>query len=187
MADKEVKTQEIKEPVTDTIATKKVVVHPQDDGTAMVIRRPLRNPYFWLIIVSAVALALIIAGIIVAVVRHQEMQTNGPVTQPGYSSFGGRFGDGSGRGSYWSETSSQNGPTTTTSVTNYTYTSGVVTKVSNGSLTVAGNGKAQTIKTNSSTQYVGNTKPAVNDSVTILGTADSNGTITATQVQVDNE
>jgi len=190
MAEKEVKvTKDVKQPNTDKIESEKVTQTSPTVGGTTVGHHPLSSPYFWLIISSAVLLALIIAGIVAAAIRHHEMEQQ--ANRPGYGwsslvtgsgPFGGRT-----HGYYWSTTSSQDGPTTTTTVTNYTYTSGVVTKVSGDSLTVAGNGKAETIKTNSSTQYIGDTKPAVNDSVTIVGTADSKGTITATQIRVNND
>jgi hypothetical protein len=82
--------------------------------------------------------------------------------------------------------SSTDGPTTTTTQTTYTLTQGVVTKVSDDSLTIAGNGKAQKVATNSSTIYVSNVKPTENDSVAVWGTSDSKGNITATKVEVLN-
>lgn len=61
---------------------------------------------------------------------------------------------------------------------------GVVTNVSGGNFTLAGGGTTNTVTTNSSTQYTGASKVAVNDSVVVLGTV-SNGTFTATHVIVN--
>lgn len=81
--------------------------------------------------------------------------------------------------------STSDGLTTTTTNKTYTQTQGVVTTVNKDSIVVAGGGKAQTIKTNGDTTYVGDTKPAVNDTVVVVGTKDGD-TITATQVDVYN-
>jgi hypothetical protein len=54
----------------------------------------------------------------------------------------------------------------TVTTTVYNYLTGVVVAVNSDNIVVAGNGKQTTIKTNSSTTYVGN-KPVVNDTVTI--------------------
>lgn len=77
------------------------------------------------------------------------------------------------------------GLTTTTTNTTYTQTRGVVTAVNTDAVTVAGGGKTQTIKTNSSTKYADDMKPKVNDSVVITGTKDGD-VLTATQVAVIN-
>jgi hypothetical protein len=81
--------------------------------------------------------------------------------------------------------SSSDGLTTTTTNTTYTQTQGVVTQVNSDNIVVAGGGKTQKITTNSSTTYVGDTKPAVNDTVVVVGTK-SGDTITATQIEVFN-
>jgi hypothetical protein len=87
--------------------------------------------------------------------------------------------------SYNVQQSSSDGLTTTTTNTTYTQTQGVVTAVNSDSIVVAGGGKTQTIKTNSSTTYASDTKPAVNDTVVVVGTKDGD-TITATQIAVYN-
>jgi hypothetical protein len=79
--------------------------------------------------------------------------------------------------------STSDGLTTTTTNQTFTQTQGVVTAVSGDSITVAGGGKTQVIKTNGDTTYMDNEKPAVNDTVVIVGTKDGD-TITATEIRV---
>ena len=62
--------------------------------------------------------------------------------------------------------------------------SGVVTAVTDTNFTLAGGGVSNVIQTNSTTQYLNNQKPAINDSVQVEGTT-SNGALTATQVIVE--
>jgi len=74
-------------------------------------------------------------------------------------------------------------PTDGTTITRLT---GVVTQVNGDSFTIAGNGTTKTIKTNADTSYNSTDKKvSVNDSVIVTGT-DSNGTFTATTVNVVN-
>ncbi len=61
---------------------------------------------------------------------------------------------------------------------------GVVTVVNGDKLTIAGNGTTSTVTTTSSTQYVGASSAAVDDTVDVMGTS-SNGTLTATQIVVN--
>ena len=75
------------------------------------------------------------------------------------------------------------GLTTTTTNQTFTQTQGVVTAANGDSITVAGGGKTQVIKTNGDTAYMDDTKPAVNDTVVIVGTKDGD-TITATEIRV---
>ena len=91
------------------------------------------------------------------------------------------YGSGIGYGQYI-QTQVSSGSVTTTV---YNYQTGVVTAVNNDSIVIAGNGRQTTIKTNSSTQYVNDKKPAVNDTVSVVGTTTDN-TITATQINVIN-
>jgi hypothetical protein len=58
--------------------------------------------------------------------------------------------------------------------------------VNNDNIVIAGNGKQTTIKTNSSTTYVDDVKPAENDTVVIAGTT-KDGTVTATHIRVANK
>jgi hypothetical protein len=69
-------------------------------------------------------------------------------------------------------------------VTNQIRLSGVVTAVSDSSFTIAGGGTTNTIQTNSSTQYSGDSKASVNDTVIVVGTT-SNSVFTATQVVIN--
>jgi hypothetical protein len=61
---------------------------------------------------------------------------------------------------------------------------GVVTKVDGDTVTVAGGGKTNTVKTSSSTQYSGGSNVAVNDTVIVAGTL-NNGTYDATNIVVN--
>ncbi len=66
-------------------------------------------------------------------------------------------------------------------------TRGVVLSVTNDGFTMAGNGKQYTVKTTSSTTYNTHAKSvAVNDSIIVDG-ANTNGIITATRVNVENQ
>ena len=68
----------------------------------------------------------------------------------------------------------------------YTYQTGVVVAVNSDNIVIAGNGTQTTIKTNSSTTYTNDIKPAVNDTVVIAGTTASDSSITATEIRVAN-
>lgn len=61
---------------------------------------------------------------------------------------------------------------------------GVVTAVNGDKLTIAGDGKTSTVTTTSSTQYLGASSAAVNDTVGVTGTS-ANGVLTATQIAVN--
>jgi hypothetical protein len=63
--------------------------------------------------------------------------------------------------------------------------SGVVTLVNGSDFLIAGNGTKKTIKTTSSTQYVGKTKVEANDSVMILG-SEQGGNFVASTVRILN-
>ena len=93
--------------------------------------------------------------------------------------YGGQPFDGTGR--YISTEVTNDSVTTTV----YNYKRGVVVAVNKDSIEIAGGGKRTTIKTNSSTVYTDDTKPAVNDTVTVTGTT-TDGTITATEITVQN-
>lgn len=63
--------------------------------------------------------------------------------------------------------------------------SGVVAAVSGSTITVAGNGQSTQVSVDDNTTYAGATKPAaVNDNITVTGTAGSNTTFTATAVRL---
>lgn len=164
MAEKEVEVKE--EKVTNVVARKK----PQ-------------TWVMWTVIAGFVLLILLIAAVIYAkhVINDRAVLTGRQQTQ--ITTMHG--GMGYRQSTFYSQSSSTDGPTTTTTTQKYTYTEGVVTQVNSGSIVVAGNGKTQTITTNSSTTY-DSTKPAVNDTVRIVGTADSNNAVTATEVAVAN-
>jgi len=72
------------------------------------------------------------------------------------------------------------------STTNSTINSGVVTSVSGSSFVIAGNGNQTTVNTTGDTTYnTTDKKVSVNDSVIVTGTK-SNNTVTATDVRIMN-
>jgi len=99
----------------------------------------------------------------------------------GYHGWGGGYRSAT----FYTQSSETDGPTTTTTTVQRTYTQGVVKSVSGDNIVVVGNGKEETIKTDSDTVYTTDTKPEANDSVVIIGTADGD-TITADRVTVAN-
>jgi len=86
---------------------------------------------------------------------------------------------------YGTAVQTQVGSDNTVTTTVYTYQTGVVVAVNSDNIVIAGSGKQTTIKTTSSTNYVNNQKPVVNDTVRVAGTTD-NGTTTATDIAVIN-
>lgn len=68
---------------------------------------------------------------------------------------------------------------------NYQRIRGVVTAVSGDTFTVAGNGATNSVKTDSSTEYIGGDSVKVNDTVLVLGTT-SESTFTASKVYINN-
>jgi hypothetical protein len=134
-------------------------------------------------IVVVVYLMLVVAGLWVVhsfVAEHRNVGNNLNTQQVGRYQLNWR---GDRTFNVWQ--SNSDGLTTTTTNTTYTQTEGVVTAVNGDSITVAGGGKTQTIKTNSSTTYADDVKPVVNDTVVVVGTKDGD-TITATQISVYN-
>jgi len=138
----------------------------------------------WVVIGAVVLTALIVVGALVAGRMLLNRYNNSMFVRGGTSVVvpHPRFG---GERTFSVSQSSSDGLTTTTTNTTYTQTQGVVTQVNSDNIIVAGGGKTQTIKTDSSTTYVGDTKPAVNDTVVVVGTK-SGDTITATQIEVFN-
>lgn len=181
MAEKE-QTKHIKEEVTEK--TTSVSNAPVNGAVA-----ERRHSKSWVIaivaIVVVVYLMLMVGGLwfFHTLADHRNgIPANGTTSMGRYM---GHQGFGSGERTYTVRQSSSDGLTTTTTNTTYTQTQGVVTAVNSDNIVVAGGGKTQTIKTNSSTTYVDNTKPAVNDTVVVVGTKDGD-TITATQIAVYN-
>lgn len=186
MADKEIIKKETENENGEVVRTEKVT--KSESVNAAVAGRPSRK-FIWTIIISIVVLYLIIV-IIGSMIFHAARQTQTTGANGNSTSSAQRFGRPgmsgmSGDRTYNVSQSNSDGLTTTTTNTTYTQTQGVITAVNSDNVVVAGGGKTQTIKTNSSTTYVGDTKPAVNDTVVIVGTKDGD-TITATQVQVYN-
>ena len=137
------------------------------------------------VVIGAVVLYAIIAIVGVWALRMWNERHTAMTDLPQMSQRFDVYHRGMGERTFTSRSSSSDGLTTTTTTTVYTQTQGVVTKVDGDTITVAGGGKTQTIKTDASTTYSDDTKPAVNDTVVIVGTKDSD-TITATQVAVYN-
>lgn len=180
-----------KEHVKDEVVKEKTTsVHAHNGVSAPVAVVP-RHSRQWVIgvvaIIIVVYLMLMVAGLWIfhAVAAHQNAATTNTrgvlseqqVNRRGFGMTGDR--------TYNVRQTNSDGLTATTTTTTYTQTQGVVTAVNSDSIVVAGGGKTQTIKTNSSTAYANDTKAAVNDTVVIVGTKDGN-TITATQIAVYN-
>lgn len=185
MADKEIK----KEAINKEGPTKASVVTAPAHETTVVATPPVRERQLWVVWVVIVGfivlMLLVIAAIVVSNCISENAVDQSDNSQIPYSSRHMQYGYGN-DGSYYQTTTNTDGPTTTTTTMRYTQTIGVVTQVNANNIVVAGNGKSQTITTNSSTTYDNDTKPAVNDTVNVIGTADSNGNITATEVMVVN-
>lgn len=181
MAEKE-QTKHVKETVTE----KTTSANDMPAGDIAVDRRSSKS---WVIAIVAIVvviyLMLVVGGLwfFHTVADHRNgYGSNGAVTSQQQIKRSGFWG---GERMYTIRQSSSDGLTTTTTNTTYTQTQGVVTAVNKDSIVIAGGGKTQTIKTNSSTNYVDDTKPAVNDTVVAVGTKDGD-TITATQIAVYN-
>lgn len=199
MADKDVKKEDISAEKPVEKSQKGAQAVPVAAGATMASSAPALDDrsrqvwVIWVVIVGFVVLILlVVAAIVVAHSVHEDNLDNRSQAMDRRDGNGFGFGysyDGYGgypNGSLYTQTSNSNGLTTTTTTTRYTYTTGVVTQVNSGSIVVAGNGQSQTIAIDPSTTYDG-TKPAVNDTVYVIGTADSNGKITATEIQVAND
>lgn len=195
MADKEPTNKVVKTETTQTTDARDNQNRPIETsannaaGTVnpTAIRTPeqSRRRTIWLI-VACVAAYVILMAIVFGIFFHNAFNhlNNQTSRQP----FGNQMyqrGRLSGDRSYNVRQQQSDGLTTTTTTTTYTQTEGVITAVNTDSVVVAGGGKTQTIKTNGSTQYVNNVKPAVNDTVVVTGTK-SGDTLTATQVAVYN-
>jgi hypothetical protein len=182
MAEKETKTS-IKTIETETDLP---VTPPTKRDTKITDEAKVAKKSSWVVwlVIACVVVALLIAGGAVALIRAVHTnRPNGSYNVTGTTTLRQRFIP---RQQFvYSTQTSTSGPTTSTTTTTYTYTQGVVTAVNSGSIMVAGNGKSQTIKTTSTTTY-DSSKPAVNDSVVIVGTSDSSGVITATEINVTN-
>jgi len=158
------------------------VPHADASGTARA-----KRPEAWVIWVTIVGFVVLIALVVAAIIVAHIVNDNRTLSDQNRTTMTahGRFGRDP-WSSYYEQTTSTNGPTTTTTTTRYTVTQGVVSKVNSNSIVVVGNGQSQTITTNSSTTYTNGTKPAVNDTVQIIGTADSSDNVTANTVTVEN-
>lgn len=73
----------------------------------------------------------------------------------------------------------------TSTSTSSTRLSGVVTAVSGDTITVAGGGTTTKVTATGSTNYTGSSEPAkVNDSIVVVGTQNSDGSLTATSIRL---
>jgi hypothetical protein len=183
MAEKE-QTKHVREEVTEKTSTDRGAEAPINGATAQ-----RRHSKSWVVAVVAIVvviyLMLMVGGLWFF---HSLADHRNGMSTTGITTMGQQVEQPEFRGDqrmYTVQQSSSDGLTTTTTNTTYTQTQGVVTAVNSDNIVVAGGGKTQTIKTNSSTNYVDSTKPVVNDTVVIVGTKDGD-TITATQVAVYN-
>lgn len=171
MAEKE-HTKEVKEEVAGPVKT-------------VPVQQRSRQWVIGIVAIVVVIYAMLVVGglwVFHSIANHQNSVGGMTMSQHmGRQGFAGPAGERT----YSVSQSSSDGLTTTTTNTTYTQTQGVVTAVNGDSIVVAGGGKTQTIKTNSSTTYVDDVKAAVNDTVVVVGTKDGD-TITATQIAVYN-
>jgi len=120
---------------------------------------------------GAVFILIIIVGLISGVAFHHRLNENVSIIQDkGFGAPGMMLR--SGERTQWNSTQA-----------NQQVLSGVVTGVNGTTFTLAGEGNTNSITTNDSTQYTNDTKPAVNDTVTVYGTT-NNGVFTAQEVVV---
>ncbi len=172
MADKEIKVEEKHEEVEHS--EPKVVV--TDD------KKNRRGLIITLSIAGLVFLGLLIGGTVW--LFNSAAQQRLARDRPGFgNSMTTRFDTTPGYGYGRSIQTEVTDDKVTTTV--YTYQTGVVIAVNSDNIVIAGNGKQTTIKTNSSTKYTDDVKPAANDTVVIAGTTDD-GTTTATEIRVAN-
>jgi hypothetical protein len=139
------------------------------------------------LIATLIIVVLIVLGLVmVAGFMMNNRYQRGLMDQPNFTvnsmMRNGHYGSGASYGQYV-QTQASSGSVTTTV---YNYQTGVVIAVNSDNIVIAGNGQQTTIKTNSSTQYIGGKKPVVNDTVSVVGTTTDN-TITATQIGVVNQ
>jgi hypothetical protein len=150
---------------------------------AVVARNKRRVLILWVTGLVVVIVGLLVAAAVLAFVGISRDSSTRPTFGDGSRGFARSFGGDSQFGYGTSVQTSATNNTVTTTV--YTELTGVVTAVNDGSIVVAGNGTTETITTNSSTVYDNSVKPAVNDTVTIVGTT-SGSTTTATEIGVNN-
>jgi hypothetical protein len=147
-------------------------VEPTPDSNQHPAHVPLsnwRNP--WVILASVLVLVFIVFGLISHAAVHFGPQmytritgTSGPAGVGPWGPVGARRSVAIAPGS--------------------SEVQGVVTAVDGNKLTIAGDGTTSTVYTSSSTQYVGASSVAVNDTVDVTGTS-SDGTFTATGISIN--
>jgi hypothetical protein len=181
-----------KEHIKEEVVTEKTSSGHLENGVPVRAAGVRRHSRQWVIaivaIVVVVYLMLVVGGLWIfhSIAEQQNVGQNNTAGGMGTARQAGRSGFGANADrTYNLRQSSSDGLTTTTTNTTYTQTEGVVTAVNSDNIVVAGGGKTQTITTNSSTTYANDTKPAVNDTVVVVGTKDGD-TITATQIAVYN-
>ena len=185
MTEKEVEKHEIEEKEVSVKKTKHL--ESAGDKNSEITRVKSRKWMIWSIVGASGVLLIIVSGAIVfhnARERAMEDRFDGHDIHIIGGSYGNRGGYQS--GSFYSQSSETDGPTITTTTVKRTYTQGVVKSVSNGKVVVVGNGQEETIITNDDTTYDDDTKPAVNDTVIIVGTVGDDDRITANRISVAN-
>jgi hypothetical protein len=172
-----------KETIEEETVVKDEPVAAVDVDEAVVARNKRRVLILWVTGLVVVIVGLLVAAAVLAFVGISRDSSARPTFGDGSRGFARSFGGDSQFGYGTSVQTSATNNTVTTTV--YTELTGVVTAVNDGSIVVAGNGTTETITTNSSTVYDNSVKPAVNDTVTIVGTT-SGSTTTATEIGVNN-
>jgi hypothetical protein len=124
---------------------------------------------------SVVLVAVIIGGLMFVRAHHEQELTTRPGMMGQLDQNGGQqlFNRGGTRRGGMMQSAAANG---------------VVTTITGDTITVAGQGKTVTVKKSSTTTIGGDkTDIAVNDSVIVFGTANSDGSVNATRIDVRNE
>lgn len=140
------------------------------------------QPPWTLIAVGVIATVLIVAVVAVGWLQLESLhRTTRVASRYGMQQNDTNFGNGGNQGSYYGGGGSMRGRATRPTL------SGVVTTVTDSTVTVSGNGKQVTVDKTSSTAVSGDsTTIAVNDTVLVYGTTASDGTVTATRIVVRN-
>lgn len=140
------------------------------------------QPPWPLIAVGVIATVLIVAVVAVGWLQLESLhRTTRVASRYGMQQNDTNFGNNGNQGGYYGSGGSMRGRTTRPTL------SGVVTAVTDSTVTVSGNGKQVTVDKTSSTAVSGDsTTIAVNDTVLVYGTTASDGTVTATRIVVRN-
>lgn len=159
-------------------------VQPATPEKAVRVKHAVKSQPPWpLIVVGVIATVLIIAVVAVGWLQLESLhRTTRVASRYGMQQNDPNFGTNSGnQGGYYCSGGSMRGRMTRPTLT------GVVTAVTDSTVTVSGNGKQVTVDKTSSTTVSGDsTTIAVNDTVLVYGTTASDGTVTATRIVVRN-